>query len=261
MIGRTEPTVALVVAHPDDDAYGIAGSVALHDADPGFRFVLVHATDGENGQIAPGVDVPDGDLGIVRRAECVAAWRRHGTVPDRHDWLGHPDGGLAALPVNLLRDEIAAVLRAEQPAVVVTFGPDGITGHPDHIAVGAATDEAFHLVRAEGGPGLERLLHGALRDSVFARYQRRREAAGLPAWDPTAVYHLRGVPDELIDVDVDTAAVADRVVAGLREHRSQRHVIFEGPDERWPRLVSREYLVMAWPRRTGPPLTDIFEGL
>ena len=36
-------TLAFVVAHPDDDAYGIAGTVALHAADPRFRFVLVHA--------------------------------------------------------------------------------------------------------------------------------------------------------------------------------------------------------------------------
>jgi LmbE family N-acetylglucosaminyl deacetylase len=38
---------AMVVAHPDDDAYGAAGPVALHANDPGFRFILIHATDGE----------------------------------------------------------------------------------------------------------------------------------------------------------------------------------------------------------------------
>ena len=35
------------------------------------------------------------------------------------------------------------ILDEERPDVVVTFGPDGITGHPDHITIGAATTEAF----------------------------------------------------------------------------------------------------------------------
>ena len=39
-------SLLLVAAHPDDDAYGMAGTVALHADEPGFRFVLVHATDG-----------------------------------------------------------------------------------------------------------------------------------------------------------------------------------------------------------------------
>jgi hypothetical protein len=39
-------SLAFVVAHPDDDAYGIAGTVAPHASDPRFRFILIHATDG-----------------------------------------------------------------------------------------------------------------------------------------------------------------------------------------------------------------------
>ncbi len=47
-------TLGVVVAHPEDDAYGVAAVVALHLADPGFRFFLVHASDGEGGAIAEG---------------------------------------------------------------------------------------------------------------------------------------------------------------------------------------------------------------
>ena len=74
-------TVALVVAHPDDDAYGIAGTVALHDADPDFRFVLVHATDGEGGDIREGFPATRETLGAIRRAEDEAAWRSGGASP------------------------------------------------------------------------------------------------------------------------------------------------------------------------------------
>lgn len=54
---------------PDDDAYGVAGLVAIHAEDPGFRFVLAHATDGEADQIAEGSGVTRATLGAVRREE------------------------------------------------------------------------------------------------------------------------------------------------------------------------------------------------
>ena len=82
-------TLAAVVAHPDDDAYGIAGTVALHAADEGFRFVLVHATDGEAGDIRPGFPATRKTLGQVRRAEDGAGLVGLGRPPDRHVWLGY----------------------------------------------------------------------------------------------------------------------------------------------------------------------------
>ncbi len=93
-------TLACVFAHPDDDAYGSAGSVALHADDPDFRFVLVHATYGEQGDIREGFPATRETLGSVRRAEDEAAWRALGRVPDRHEWLGLPDGGVAEVPLS-----------------------------------------------------------------------------------------------------------------------------------------------------------------
>lgn len=54
---------------------------------------------------------------------------------------------------------------------------------------------------------------------------------GLPVFDPTATYHMRGVPDHKIGLIVDCRAVADRIVAGLRQHRSQHHVMSDDPDD------------------------------
>ncbi len=258
-------TLMLVAAHPDDDAYGLAGSVALHDADPRFRYVLVHATFGEAGEIAPDFPATQESLGAVRKRECEAAWRAHGRVPDRHEWLGLPDGRVAEVPEQDLVAEIARIMAQERPDVVATFGPDGITGHPDHVAVGSATDAAFHRLRDDGRAGLRRLVHGALPKSVFERWNVARVQRGLYPYDPSAVYHVRGVPDEQIGIVVDTTAVASRIVKGLMEHRSQRHVIAGGIDgaDRWARMVAREHLVLAWPPRAAgdPVLTDIFEDL
>jgi LmbE family N-acetylglucosaminyl deacetylase len=257
-------TLAVCVAHPDDEAYGLYGSVALHSADPSFRLAVLHATDGDAGEIAPGVDVTRGMLGAFRRAEDERGWRAIGHVPDRHDWLGHPDGRLDGVPFGRLVDEVTGFLVDVRPDVVVTFGPDGATGHPDHIAIGRATDEAFHRVRADGGPGLRRLLHGCMPQGVVDRLNAHRLTRHLPMWDPQRVYDLRGVPDEEIGVRVITRSVAGRVVAGLVEHRSQRHVLFDDPsDDEWGRAIRREFHAIAWPPRPSgaPVLRDIFESL
>jgi LmbE family N-acetylglucosaminyl deacetylase len=258
-------TLMVVVAHPDDDAYGMSGTVALHGDDPRFRFVLVHATDGDAGDIRDGFPATRETLGAVRRVECEAAWRAQGRVPDRHVWLEHQDGEVDQVPFDQLVAEMASIMAEEQPDVVGTFGPDGITGHPDHITVGAAADAAFHRCRAGATAGFQRLLHGAMPQSVFDRWNARREADGAEPWDPTAVYHLRGVPDEDLAVTVDCTSVAHRVVAGLREHKSQLHVITEDADDvrTWERRVGREHYVQAWPpRHQGQPRrADVFEGL
>lgn len=261
----SEPhSIAVIVAHPDDDAYGCAGSIALHETDPGFRFILVIATDGGAGQISAGITATQESLGRLRRAESVRAWQAHGTIPVRHEWLNYQDGHLHEVDAEELEERVLNILLAERPQVVATFGPDGITGHRDHIAIGRAVDAAFHRAIQIPGPGLRRLIHGAVRASTFQRWNQSRERRGLDRWDPSMEYHLRPVPDELIDIEVDTTAVASRIIAGLREHKSQRTVLtYAGEEAGWERVVGREPAVLAWPRRPAGAavLTDVFEGL
>ena len=258
-------SLAVVVAHPDDDAYGFAGIVALHAEDPGFRFILIHATDGGAGDIRQGFPATRETLGAIRQAEDEAAWRALGREPDRHEWLGYPDGEVDQVPFDELVDRIAEILVEEQPTVVCTFGPDGIFDHPDHITVGAATDVAFLRYAQDSGTAFRRLLHGAVPNSVFERWQEQRAAKGLPLFDPTQRYHMRGIPDEEIGLVVNCSSVADRIVAGLMEHKSQHHVMsdFAHDPKMWERVVQRDSSVVAWPerRRGEPVLSDAFEGL
>jgi LmbE family N-acetylglucosaminyl deacetylase len=258
-------TLACVFAHPDDDAYGAAGSVALHADEADFRFVLIHATAGEQGDIREGFPATPSTLGAVRRAEDESAWRALGREPDRHEWLGLPDGQVADVPFEEVVAAVARILDEENPAVVVTFGPDGVFGHPDHIAIGAATDEAFARLRSEDRSGFRRLAHGAVPQSVFERWNAQRAELGLYTFDPTQTYHMRGIPDEQIGIVVDCRTVAGRVVAGLREHRSQLHVMSDDPTntEQWERRVGREWYAIAWPDRDheAPLLMDLFDGL
>jgi LmbE family N-acetylglucosaminyl deacetylase len=260
---RRGRVLAFVAAHPDDDVVGALGYVALHRDDPDLRIVLIHATDGGAGQIAPGSGATRETLGQVRREETRRAWQLV-RPPDRHEWLGFDDGHLADLPEGVLTAAVAGVLAEERPDVVVTAGPDGITGHPDHIAAGAATDVVFHRLRTTPGPGLRRLLHAAYPQSALDRHNGRRVAAGLPPWDPNRIYEPRGVPDETVSCTIDQRSVALVVRDAFREHRTQWAPPWSELDDRgWQGSAGASHYVQAWPPWPvgSPRLADPFDGL
>jgi hypothetical protein len=128
-----------------------------------------------------------------------------------------------------------------------------------------ATTEAFHSVRKERGPGLSRLLYLGIPLSLFERGQRWAAARGKRVWDPTKLYHMRGTPDEEFGILVDNTPVVGRMLAAVKEHASQRHVIFypDGTDAEWMSMMTSECWVIAWPRRSphSPMLDDVFADL
>jgi len=127
-----------------------------------------------------------GDLGTIRRVEDANAWRVVGRSPYRHEWFGYPDGGVPDVPFDELVDRVATVLGEERPDVVATFGPDGITGHPDHIRIGEAATAAFLRFAGDGGPGFRRLVYGGIRQSVIDRWNQRPARSCLNRGPPAA---------------------------------------------------------------------------
>ncbi len=257
-------TLAVVVAHPDDDTFGCAGTVALHADDAGFRFVLIHVTSGEAGQIADEALATRQTLGAVREEEDRLSWVALGRPPDRHELFRYPDHQVDEQPYDELVGRLAEVFEQERPDVVITFGPDGVTGHPDHITTGRGATEAFHRVRRAGeGPGLRRLLHQAIPQSMLDEWNRRLVASGKEPMDPTQLYQPRGVPDDELGVLIDCRTVVDRKLAALEEHRTQSGGMQDMSKEERRTALSFESHVIAWPEH-GPgatPLTDVFEGL
>jgi len=261
---RPARVMAFVAAHPDDDVMGAVGYLALHRDDADLRFVLIHATDGDAGEIAPGSPATRTTLGDVRRREDEAGWRSVGRIPDRHEWLGLADGRLGELAAGRLESMIAEVFAEERPDVVLTFGPDGITGHPDHIAVGAAASAAFRRFAGDGGIGFRRLFHGAYPQSALTRVNARRRTEGRAPFDPTKTYQPRGVPDAAIACSVDLRTEVAAITAAFREHRTQWLPPWSEYSERdWISSAGTLHLVLAWPNdadRDGR-LTDPFSGL
>jgi LmbE family N-acetylglucosaminyl deacetylase len=256
--------LAAVFAHPDDDTFGVAGTVALHADDPTFRFVLVHATSGEAGMISDPSLATRETLGTVREEEDRRSWVTLGRTPDRHEWLRYPDHGLADVPFDELVERVAAILREERPDVVITFGPDGITGHPDHVTIGEATTEAFHALRTDGTDGFRRLIRVAIPQSMLDSWNEKLIAQGNEPMDPTELYQPRGVPDASLGFSVDTSSVAERIVGALREHRTQASD-FDSllSDEERLEAAARAHGIIAWPPQESSDavVTDAFEGL
>ena len=253
--------LAAFFAHPDDDTYAVTGTAALH-AEDGIKLTVVLATSGEAGRIADPTLATRETLGAVREAEDRASWAQFG-VDVTHHFLRHPDYQLAGVPREELVAQLADLLVATTPDVVVTFGPEGVTGHEDHIAIGAATTEAFHAVRGRaGGGGLARLLYVALPQGRLERFGELLRERGMEPPDPAQPFIPRGVPDETIAVSVDCSSVYERKLEALRCHRTQGEME-DVPFDLWPSVLSEEHFVQAWPERApgGPVLTDVFEGL
>jgi LmbE family N-acetylglucosaminyl deacetylase len=251
--------VVCVVAHPDDDTYGVAGSLALH-AGPDLELTVVMTTSGEAGLIADASLATRESLGRVREAEDRESWRALGLDPEIH-FLRHPDGGVAGLGHEGLLASYLGILREARPDVVVTFGPDGVTGHADHVAVGAAADAAFREARAEGLE-VRRLLHIGIPQSALERFNRLLRERGLEPIDPTQEFQPRGVPDGAIGLIVDCSGVYDRKLEALRCHRTQAE-LEDVPFDLWRELLSEEAFVVAFPERPAgaPILRDLFEDL
>src|SRR6478609_824308 len=129
-----------VLAHPDDESLGFGGTFAKYAAE-GMETYLVTATRGERGRFGPRGERGDpAEVGRLREAELRAAAAVLGIR--EVSVLGFPDGAVDKEPAAAAIRAIVTHIRRIQPDVVVTFGPEGAYGHPDHIAVSQFTTAA-----------------------------------------------------------------------------------------------------------------------
>ena len=189
--------LAAVLAHPNDESFGCAGALALA-SDAGRPVQLLVATRGEGG--TPD-GTPDPHMGDTREAELICAARTIGL--DEVSLLeGYPDGGVADRPFDLLVDEVAAWLASRRPAAVITFGPHGVTGHPDHVIIGSATRWAVEKLSEEG----------IAPHAVYVL---------SPVFDPGGSRYDLSPEEQGATHRIDITAVAGRKLAALECHASQ----------------------------------------
>jgi LmbE family N-acetylglucosaminyl deacetylase len=202
-------TILGIWAHPDDEAYLSGGLMALA-RDSGSRVVCVTATCGERGTPDP-VAWPPPRLAKARTRELACCLE----ILDvgEHHWLGYEDGGCASVPEPDAVARLSALIDDVRPDTLLTFGPDGITGHSDHQAVSSWATTAFQHAASSRA----RLLYAAVGESRAARWQDLDEGLGvyLPGYPVTT-------PDHRLAVDlVLDPGVAARKVRALAAQKTQ----------------------------------------
>lgn len=200
-------TLLGVWAHPDDEAYLSSGLMSVVRK-AGGRVVVVTATRGEHGTDDPSTWPPE-RLAPLRERELMDSLAQVGV--HEHRWLPYRDGELADVPLARGVADLVPVIEEVRPQVVVTFGPDGMTGHPDHRAVSAWTTQAW---RAAGRHA--ELWHATLTPGFHRDWGELNDEVGL--WMAT--------PPVTADADLSaqvrmSGALLDRKHRALRAHASQ----------------------------------------
>ena len=145
--GQRPPRVLGVFAHPDDETLCAGGTLAKY-ASAGADVRVVCLTKWGAGQILDASAATRATLTAARVRELQAAGKHLGLTEIR--CLDYADGELAHIDRQSLVELSSELLGELDPDVVITFGPDGFSGHPDHVAVGAAVTAACYERRSAG---------------------------------------------------------------------------------------------------------------
>ncbi len=151
-------SVLVVVAHPDDESFGLGAVLATFS---GASVVVLCFTHGE----ASTLHGVEGDLTSLRERELAAAGQVLGADPPV--LLSYPDGALAMVGVDELSRHVAAVADQVGADGLLVFDTDGVTGHPDHVA---ATAAAVAAADRSGVPVLGWTVPRAVAAALNAEY-------------------------------------------------------------------------------------------
>lgn len=238
-VGLQSPRILTVYAHPDDESFGPAAVLAKY-ARRGAVIYGVFATLGEHGEPITGLRASGPTLALLREEDLRDAVAVIGYAGI--ELLGYQDGTLSDVPDEQLESSILAAIDRHLPEIVFTFGPGGITGHPDHRTISRVTTSAFHKARAKGVPVRE-LYYDAVRPE-------RARQLGLESMPD-------GQPNTWIDVS-DTAGVK---AEALRSHGRHIKDARERLEQQSQGNQAFATLYRAWPEvPQGLRLTSLLTG-
>lgn len=225
-------TVLGIWAHPDDEVF-VSGGFMADAVRRGHRVACIHMTCGEAG-LEYRQPCPPEMLARRRRGELENSLGRLGVA--EQCFFGFPDGGLIEVHAEDAIERIHHALVDVNPDVILTFGPDGYTGHPDHKVLSAWVSAASRLWnRPDAG-----LYHAATSRAWKASF-----APALNEFDFFWPGHPigRAQPDFTLELDDD---ILDAKMASLRAHASQMEALFDAYGDQFMRqLAATEHFDLA----------------
>jgi LmbE family N-acetylglucosaminyl deacetylase len=269
-------TLMAVHAHPDDEASSTGGVLATY-SDHGIRTVVVTCTNGEfgdaPGQVKPGEDGHDEQaVAQLRLAELRQSCKILGVT--HLELLGYQDSGMpdwdykqrpeafCNVPLEVVSGRIESLIEQYEPQVVVSYDPDGMYQHPDHVHAARAAAAA-----AASAGTVAKFYQTAMRGSTWRKvWEALRElGADIPDRQLTPEEEQKAAADELrITTSVDIRPVLERKREALMSHASQI-------EESWfskipPEIAAEAFGFETFVRAadtTGAPVpeTDLFAGL
>ena len=231
--------ILAVFAHPDDET-SVAGGTIARSVQEGVEVTVVTATRGEWGTLGTGgMTIAREDLPAVRESEHRAVMRLYGAHPPV--FLGYEDATMGEADLAPAVRQVAAEMQRVRPDVVITWGPTGMSRHPDHIAVHQATVEAFHAYAASAPA---RLYYAALPLDVARRFEADLDG---PEARPT--------------IRIDITAHLQTKAKALRIYRSQEDAqAIAEVLEQAPSWTASEYFHQAYPAVDGAvPKSTLWE--
>jgi LmbE family N-acetylglucosaminyl deacetylase len=221
-MGDPRLRILTVYAHPDDESFGPAAILARWVAG-GAQVYGLWFTRGERGQVS--VAPPPEPRQIARWREQdlreAAALIGYRSV----EILDYADGSLDSIPQDVLESDVLDRLRGLAPEVVLTFGPAGITRHPDHVAVHRAALAAFDRATAEG-LAVAGLYYDAVLPDAAARLGIANELDGQPntSIDVTGFEHVKR---QALAIHARHVVDAANRLRQLEKHPLLREALFE----------------------------------
>jgi LmbE family N-acetylglucosaminyl deacetylase len=262
-----------VVAHPDDESLGMGATLAKYAAE-GVEITIISATRGERGWVKEaGYPGPEA-LGKVREAELRAAAEVLGARAVY--FLDYLDGELDRADHAQAVARLVGCLREVKPQVVVTFGPEGSYGHPDHIAicqitqaaVVCAADQDYRPPEGKSIPSqshvVSKLYYMVDSEDLIRDYEavvgelsmevggQKRSSAPWEAW--------------AITTWIETGDYVDTMWEAVQRHQSQVHdfgPFLDVPEAELRRIFGRQSFYRVYSLVTVEPGVegDLFAGL
>ncbi len=205
-----------IFAHPDDECL-VAGGTLKACSESGLETIVISLTRGEQGSIAHPNLATRETLGAVRESELCAACEKLGVKAV--ECFDYPDGSLGWADAAEIENVLSERIKHWQPVIIITFGPEGLYWHPDHIAIHELTNAAVSSLQKEGFSSS--IYYATFPEDHMTKLAQRLESCGLNfnAWglSPDAF----GAPSSTITTRLDVRQYLDAKLGALNCHRTQ----------------------------------------